>query len=223
MTDHTPDLPPDLRLLDHVVFEQDRAAFFALIDPYLGFLRRQALHELAIAEQDGELHRGEVSAADLVDEVVAAAYDRFDKRERPLERWLVSLLHETVDRRESETREATSIEDASPARDSSTEPDDEWAFDEIAFQDEVESAPFDETFADPDAVKPDAAAESNDERHWLVDQLRSFPLQMRRAFVLQALEGFRIAEISQVQHRSERSVAADIEAVRRAMRARLER
>src|SRR5262245_5677127 len=162
-------------LLEHVVLRQDRTAFFALLGPHLGVVRRHAISELIMATADGSLGSGELSPSDVVDEVVALAYDRFEHRQRPLDRWLVRLLHECVDRRASQwRREANSITEEIPASEPSIEPDNAWVLENNPFWDEPEPVQLDEATADRRAVDPSRASESDDELRWLVEQLRSF-------------------------------------------------
>ena len=76
-----------------------REDFFRLLRPLLRSLRNHARRELRGLELEGMLHRREVTVADLLDEVLTRAWQRFADRPRhlPLDLWLTDLLHETLE------------------------------------------------------------------------------------------------------------------------------
>jgi ribosomal subunit interface protein len=91
-----------------------RASFFRLLKPLLWVLRDHAARELRILELEGTLHRGEVTVADLLDEVLTLAWERFAERPRrlSLDLWLIDLLHETLEKLvKQEARPHASLKD----------------------------------------------------------------------------------------------------------------
>jgi ribosome-associated translation inhibitor RaiA/DNA-directed RNA polymerase specialized sigma24 family protein len=85
-------------LLQRDVEAGRREDFIRLLRPQLRYLRDHARRELRVLELEGPLHRREVAVADLLDEVLNRAWQRFADRPRhmPLVLWLTSLLHETL-------------------------------------------------------------------------------------------------------------------------------
>jgi DNA-directed RNA polymerase specialized sigma24 family protein len=63
--------------------------------------------------------------------------------------------------------------------------------------------------------------EAEEQRSRLSALMATLPKQQRQALVLHQLEGFDLAEIAMVQDRPEKAMAADLEAARRGLRARL--
>ena len=71
-----------------------------MLRPHLGFLRDYARREIRMLEQDGTLHRGELTVDDLLDQVMVLAYERFQDRPRqvPLDLWLTDLVQDALER-----------------------------------------------------------------------------------------------------------------------------
>ncbi|WP_428939904.1 integrase [Fontivita pretiosa] len=78
--------------------QRDRQAFGQLLLGVLRNLQDHAHHELVIAQLEGLIRPNELSVSDVLDEVVARAYERWEDRPaEPLEQWLTRLLHEVID------------------------------------------------------------------------------------------------------------------------------
>ena len=77
----------------------NRDDFFRMLRPHLGFLRDYARREIRMLEQDGTLHRGELTVDDLLDQVVILAYERFKDRPRKvsLDLWLTDLVEDALE------------------------------------------------------------------------------------------------------------------------------
>jgi DNA-directed RNA polymerase specialized sigma24 family protein len=62
-------------------------------------LKDHARRELIIAQLEGNIHPGELTVHDLLDEVILRAWDDWHNRppDLPLDRWLVGLLHDVLD------------------------------------------------------------------------------------------------------------------------------
>ena len=73
--------------------------FFRMLRPHLGFLRDYARREIRMLEQDGTLHRGELTVDDLLDQVMILAYERFKDRPRKLslDLWLTDLVQDALE------------------------------------------------------------------------------------------------------------------------------
>jgi RNA polymerase sigma factor (sigma-70 family) len=202
-----------------------REDFFRLLRPQLRVLRDQARRELRILELQGVFHRGEVTVADLLDEVLIRAWQRFADRPRhlSLDLWLTDLLHDTLEQWiKQEPRPHVSLEEKAgePRPDEAPQVGEQewWA----ALLGDVE-----ETFTLEDLIPDTKAAEVWDEleaeeqRERLLSLLGGLPASQRQAFLLYALEDYDPAEIAMLQDRPESEVKADIEAVRQMLRDRL--
>jgi ribosome-associated translation inhibitor RaiA len=77
-----------------------RQAFFELLRPMLGFLRQHAQWELDVMQADGTVPRGRVTVDDLIDDVLVMAWEHVRRRPsgKPLDLWLLDLLHEVTGR-----------------------------------------------------------------------------------------------------------------------------
>jgi DNA-directed RNA polymerase specialized sigma24 family protein len=180
----------------------DREAFFDILLPLLRQLQSHARHELTLAELDGTIPSGEITVDDLLDEVLLRAWDRWDQRARnkPLDRWLIRLLHETLEPWGFEPP------DRKPRLLRRHEPSE--TIDAIT----------------PEDVHSDSSRilEAAIQRQIIMEELSKFPRRQRQAFTFHVLEGWDIPEIAFAQDRSEDEVRADIEAVSQAIRQRLE-
>lgn len=210
-------------LLERYVSGRDRAAFFDLLRPLTGTLQDHAARELTIAQLEGAVYQREFSVADLMDEVIMRAYDGFESRPRDLslDRWLFDLLHECLDRWATESGFASSLSQELRQSDPLNQPDDTWVEENDPCWAKPERLTLEEVLPNSEAPEPWQAASAHEERHWLLSQLRSFTRDRRRAFMLNALEGWDAHEIALQQHRSENEVTSDIESVRQALCSRL--
>jgi RNA polymerase sigma factor (sigma-70 family) len=244
---------------------RDQEGFFDMLHPLMRELREHARRELIIAQLEGDIAPGQMTVGDLLDEVLLRAWERWNKRpaSRPLDRWLVGLLHEVLDERgfrppdepkpkrrrarsksgagvgagtESGSRPESIYErlrdddphaeepDVIPAEinpDSPYAAENGWAVENNPAWPFVDSLTRDDVLPSDDAIEPADAAAREEERRTILDELKKFPADHRRAFVLHVLEGWEIEEIAAAQHRPRDAVRADIDAVRRALRRRL--
>jgi DNA-directed RNA polymerase specialized sigma24 family protein/ribosome-associated translation inhibitor RaiA len=78
---------------------EHRQEFFAMWRPLLPRLGQHARHELRALEAKGLLHRGELTVADLLDEVFTDAWQKYEDRPRGvlLETWFNTLMHEAIE------------------------------------------------------------------------------------------------------------------------------
>jgi RNA polymerase sigma factor (sigma-70 family) len=197
-----------------------REDFFQLLRPMLDFLRDHARRELRILELEGVLHRNELNAADVLDEVLTRAWQRFADRPKhlALDLWLTSLLHEVLETWvKQEPRPHASLEERAPEGAGSTGEQEWWAA----------LLGYDDAFTLEDLVPGSAGTEAWDElaaeeqRRQLLALVAELPTPQRQAFLLHALEDYDLAEIAMLQDRPESQVRADIEAARKALKERL--
>jgi DNA-directed RNA polymerase specialized sigma24 family protein/ribosome-associated translation inhibitor RaiA len=197
-----------------------REDFFQLLRPLLGFLRDHARRELRILELEGVLHRNEVSAADVLDEVLSRAWEQFADRPKhlALDLWLTGLLHEVLSAWvKQEPRPHASLAERAPEGTVSGGEQEWWAA----------LLGYDDAFTLDDLVPGSAGTEVWDElageeqRRQLLALVAELPTPQRQAFLLHALEDYDPAEIAMLQDRPESQVRADIEAARKALKERL--
>jgi DNA-directed RNA polymerase specialized sigma24 family protein/ribosome-associated translation inhibitor RaiA len=227
---------PHLTLLHR---ERDRDAFFDVLQLLLRNLRDHARRELLIAQLEGDIPPGELTVSDLLDEVLLRAWDEWNDRPRhqPLDRWLVRLLHEILDERgfkppderdqsnapAAAAKQPVSLYERLREDDPRYEAENGWAIENNPYWPWVEPLTLDEVLPAEEATEPWQQLTAAEQRCLILDELNSFPREQRRAFTLHVLEGWDIVDIAMVQGRAADEVWADIEAVRRALRERLEK
>jgi RNA polymerase sigma factor (sigma-70 family) len=203
----------------------NRDDFFRRLRPHLGFLRDYARREIRMLEQDGTLHRGELTVDDLLDQVVILAYERFKDRPRKvsLDLWLTDLVDDALEQWiKQEPRPHVSLEDraekflpAEPPRDD----DDPWW---AELMDEEERLGLEDLIPDPRETAPWTNLEAEAQRDRLLGLIAKLPPERRQAFLLHALEGYATGEIAMLQDRPESEVKADIAAARQWLRKQLQ-
>jgi RNA polymerase sigma factor (sigma-70 family) len=207
-------------------FENRRTpAFFILLKPLLNSVRDHAQRELTVLELEGAIPIGEVTADDLVDDVLVAVWEAFDDRPQhaPLDVWLMGILHERLNELQQQfgdVKLSTPIEHAS-AEELDADVDDLnfWLSRALEPVEEV-------TLED---IIPDEASENwwrelvvEDQHERLMRLLQQLPKHERQAFMLSEVEGFNLSEIAFAIDRSENEIAKDVERARFALRAMLD-
>lgn len=197
-----------------------REDFFRLLQPLLGFLRDHASRELRILELEGTVPRGEVTATEVLDEVLCRAWERFAERPKHLglDLWLTDLLHEVLETWvKQESRPHVSLAEHAPEGTVSVDEQEWWAA----------LLGYDDSFTLEDLVPGSEGTEAWDElaaeeqRERLLSLVAELPNPQRQAFLLHALEDYDPAEIAMLQDRTESQVKADIAAARRTLQERL--
>lgn len=207
-------------LVDEQTIAEQKEAFFRLLQPFLGPVREHARQEIDILEIEQDLPRHEVTADDIVDDVVATAWEKFSERptDRPLDVWLLDLLHQRLDEvvhnRESvlmgQVERDPREEPLTPSED--MEEEDFWLERLFGAQD-VET--LDELIPDEKAAEAWESLSDEGRRERIRSALASLPAAMRRALVLHIMQGYDLDEIAMVQDRSVDAVREDIEAGKR--------
>jgi RNA polymerase sigma factor (sigma-70 family) len=195
-----------------------RAAFFDLLRPQLGSLHDYARRELHILELEGVLPKGECVPADLVDEVLLMAWQRFANRPRhkPLDLWLIDLLHEYLERWRQQPA-ALSLVGQDRDQGSPVEEQEWWA----SLLGDTAQVGLEELLPGSEGTEAWERLEAEEQRARLSTLMAALPKRQRQALVLHILEGLDPAEIAMVQDRPEKAVLADLEAARQALRTRM--
>jgi len=195
--------------------------FMALLRPLFGHLRDHARRELRILEIDGLLHAEQMSATDLLNEVMTRAWLRFANRPRqvPLDLWLMNVLDEALDEMiKPAPRMKKSLDQPAEQVHSADVPqvdDQEWW---------VWLLGADETVTLGDAIPSSRSAsaaerlEAEELKDCITALLGELPKARRQAFALNVLEAFELFEIAMLQNRPETEVQADIDAARNTLR-----
>lgn len=205
-------------LLERDVAQGRQQAFFDLLRPLLRPLHEHARREVRLLELEWALPKGEVTAADLVDEVLTRAWRRFAARpaRQPLDLWLIDLLYEVVEQWRKQPPPLGMIGRGDGKAGQQEEPE-WWA----QLLDEAGPLSPEDLIPGADGNETWERLGAEEQRAWVHQLLAELPVLRRQAFVLHILEGFEPMEIAMLQDRPEADVAADIEAARQVLRLRL--
>ena len=163
--------------------------------------------------------------ADVLDQVTALAWERFDKRPKhlSLDLWLTDLLHEVLEQLiKQEPRPHASLQQKAenvPPQVVPQPDEQEWWADLFG---EVERLRLEDLIPDPKVSDAWDELETREQRERLLSLLSELPTRQRQTFLLYALEDYNTAEIAMLQDRPESAVKADIEAARQFLRQHLQ-
>ena len=197
-----------------------RETFFELLRPALRSLREHARRELRLLEIEGSLPAGLYTPDDLVDEVLSLAWEQFEKRPQrmPLDLWLLSLMHDQVQRWAAEPRPVLLSEPVDAAAPAEEPEEDVWA----ALLTGEEAPTLEEEIADRHvSVAGDGEPEPPIQGR-LLELVGKLPPRQRQLLLLHVLEGYNTAELAMLFNSSERQVQAELQAARRRVRDWLE-
>lgn len=196
-------------LLAHDRSECRRDAFFELLLPMLKPLKAHARRELRLIEQQGTLHRNEITADDVIDEVLLRAWEEFDQRPHgwDIDVWLMGLVDDYFGQLQVRPKTVPLAKRLiSPP--SITDDDDSSQ----AIMTMNELLPGEEGGEQWERL---GNAEQQDRIDGVLGEM---PARQRTAFAQFYLEGFDIGEIAMIQDRPGADVKVDIEAAREALK-----
>ncbi|MGH9649369.1 MAG: sigma-70 family RNA polymerase sigma factor [Terriglobales bacterium] len=186
----------------------------AYVNANLQRLERFVERELRYRETSGQIHPGQVTREEVIDEVIATALDERQERPQPLslERWLYRLSLQAMSdlaERNEEHLPAVRLEQSARKPNVRASSDSQLQYhqpDEMLHEEDV--------IADRRVWTPEDIA-SSDEILALVEAtlVRTAP-QDREAFVLYAVEGFSVEEIAAATDRRAEQVRTSISAAR---------
>ncbi len=190
--------------------------FFAWLAPLVGTLAAHVRRELRIRELELRLNGGEADPADILDEVLLRAHDRFERRpaKLPLDLWLLQLADEVLDEWCHPLSEASLDEPVEePAEEPRESRRDSW-IEWVTAPDTIELA---DLLPDvPSADRWDSLDLEN--KQVAMDRMLSrLPRIQRQALVLHTVHGFSTSEIADFQNRPETEVLYEINDARRAL------
>lgn len=206
--------------------QQKRAAWFALVVEHLPALYRFVRHEIAHYEAEGELAPGELSAEDVVDEMLLRAQRDFVAHpvERHVRGWLVRRAREQLEadvgRLKSMHERAIPLElDTSEIPDPAAVTTDGG---DVMFYEPQELTPED-LFPEIDLpASPEQEMETKELQACVDEVLAGMPDEWRQALQLHYLDGFSAAELAEAFGRSEPETRRMLEEARRVVRRKLQ-
>jgi DNA-directed RNA polymerase specialized sigma24 family protein/ribosome-associated translation inhibitor RaiA len=185
-----------------------KESFFRTIRPLLGFLERQARNEIKIHELEGALSPEQVEPADVVNEVVVLAWEKFDqkKKDQPLDLWLFHLLHEILGRA-AQNGQFVSLDQRFPLADivSTAEPD--WFEEVLGYQEELSLA---ELLPDYDQTDSWEQLDDLDRSLHFQSVLQTLSSSQRQAYLLHTMDDYSLKEVAGIQDRDVEEVDNDI-------------
>lgn len=197
------------------------SALLEIVRPTLRSLRGHAKHELVLAQIEDRIRPGTLTVSDVLDETLSRAIENANERppEEPLDRWLIEMLHQTIDSHSGDQIADISIDDVVDKNDPRYEAENGWVIENMPLWGPPEPLTLETVLPATDAS--DGGMANDAEEQWILAQLGRFPVAQRRALALHAIEGWDYDEIAMLQHRKADEVQADIEAAQKALRERL--
>jgi DNA-directed RNA polymerase specialized sigma24 family protein/ribosome-associated translation inhibitor RaiA len=210
-----------------VPFEQTLAAVFptmvsaedvrSYVNVNLSRLERFVEREIYFREASGFVEPDSISTNEVIDETIAAALgDGADGKEKPerlaLEPWLYHLAMRALDelsRPDGTNGSAVHLEDS--ARKQNVKASDEP---ELQFHQPDEAITEETIIADARVATPEQIVGSDEMMHLIASALRDVLPVHREAFILHAIEGFGVDEISAITGAPPEAVTISISAAR---------
>lgn len=203
-------------LLSWDIKSDRKDSFFATLRPLLSFLERRARNEIKVFELEGVLSPGQIEPAELVDEVVLLAWEKFGEKpdNLSLEFWLVRLLQEVLNRVEWEYQFVSLDQKLSLAdQDITSEPD--WFEAVLGYKEEFSLA---ELVPDYDETEEWEDLDEVGRNLHFYDVIQKFPSYQRQAYLLHAVNEYSLKEVAEIQGRSLKEVESDISKSTKAMK-----
>ncbi len=183
------------------------------INANLDRLTRFVSGEIQMREANAEFTAESVSADEVIDEVVVTALSEHEKPPHmPVERWLYRLAIQAI-RRVASGNAGTDGDiklEQSVGTQNVSGTDDEF----LQYHQPEESSTRGDILADKSAADPESAAINDEFVSQLYVALQGVHADARQAFVLYALEGFTVEEISQITDREAQEVRDEINTAR---------
>ena len=199
-----------------------RSEAAASVDRELGELYNFVRREIAIAQAQGDLNRGDMTVEEIVEEVALMALEDFGERPAGLSfrSWLFQLTLDVIKRKkreiEIERRARTSFED----QNSVGKP--------VRLQDEIYDffqpdhyVRLKDLIPDGDLPTPEEALAEREVQQHINQALAQLPRRWREAFVLYSVEGLTLEEVARVTRQPVDATRRAIELARELLRAGL--
>jgi DNA-directed RNA polymerase specialized sigma24 family protein len=197
----------------------DRGSFEERLRPLLRPMYSLAVAEVESRQTAGELNSGAVDPVEVVDEIVARAYEAFRDGSVtfPLKTWLVARMTDYLDE-VSASDQANPVVNADVHLEERFEKQEPWdagspGDDKLDFDYLDESLHLEDVFPDLALTNPEEVLSAREQMRFVHQILRDLPRLKRQSFLLHA-DGFDDVEIAMVQHRPEHEIRRNIEEVR---------
>ena len=206
------------------VMEDRRESFLSLMRPLMRDVYDHARRELIILETQGSIPQNEYTAGDLLDEVLAQAWEEYKQKPEELELdvWLLNILHRKLaELVRSHKGEVSTNETVEGTRDDPYTPDSD--VDRVAFWLERIFADnrdltLGELIPDPESTAWMEAVAEEDIDATVRSALSRLPSDERQALMLHELAGYEDADIANILGVKQEDVPGLIEAAKAKLR-----
>lgn len=196
-------------------------SFLAFLAPLLRPMRRHVRRELRVMRIEGAVPEEQITPADIMDEILVRAWERFGKRpkDKSLDVWVLQLVHEALqDAIRGQIQQSLEDRVPFPYEESQEYWLNQWT-DNVGLPESTslrELLPGHPAADDWDRLDIETKSVS------LGELLSLLPWEQRQALVLSAVEGYEPATVADIQDRPIEQVEADLAAARQTLSHNLE-
>ncbi|HUG92130.1 MAG TPA: hypothetical protein VML55_14920 [Planctomycetaceae bacterium] len=196
-------------------------AFFAFLQPVVHSFRRYVDRELAVLRSEAAISGESLEAADVLDDVLLRAWERFDRRPRngKLDLWILALINESLAGCRDVPHESLEQRVPIPRPEPHESVYEETWIEQATYPEALELS---EVLAGNDGIAGWDELDLDTRQTGLVRLLGGLSPEQRHALVLSAAEGYEPAEIADLQDRTVDEVLADIALARDELRRKYE-
>lgn len=199
-----------------------RSEAAASVDRELDELYNFVRHEIAIAQAQRDLNRGDLTVEEIVDEVAVIALERFDERPTELNfrSWLLQLALDVIKGKKREIeieRRALMSFGEQNSFGAQTQPEDEI----YDFFQPDHSVRLNDLLPGVGLPTPEEALAEREFQQHIIRALAQLPRRWREAFVLYSVEGLTLEEVARVTRHPVDATRRAIELARELLRAGL--
>ncbi|MBI5151976.1 HPF/RaiA family ribosome-associated protein [Candidatus Peregrinibacteria bacterium] len=196
--------------------QEQRDRLIDIIQPHLEKLNKFIKREILLKESGDIIPENEIESESILNEVILEFYENYNPslRGKDLEQWLymvaINKIRSSIDTLKDEGLKMVPIEDGEGEK---PRVDEDFEYSEPI---EIKSM-MTEIPSNDEEIIPEKIAKKKELSRFLMDELSKIPDRKREAFVLHKLEGFLLAQISEIQHRPLKAVKSDVEEVQRVL------
>ena len=197
-----------LELLTAWHAENRSQAFLSFMAPLVTSIGPYVQRELRVREIEEQAIGEQISAADILDEMLLQSWERFSQRTTQLsfDLWLVQLADEALDRLCRHVAEESIDESSEVTDDSLSDGGDSWV-EQVSYPETIELS---ELLPDGPGIETWDSLDLDTKETHLSQLLSALDRDQRQAFVLNLAHGFSLAEIADFQNRAAAEIEDDI-------------
>lgn len=202
-----------------ILKSEHKDVFIDILSPHLEKLNKFIKREILYKELTDEIPENEIESETILNDVILEFYENYNPqlKTKDLEQWLytvaINKIRVAIDELKDEGLKMIPIEEVEAPKIKKTASDD---IDEVEkYFEEKEIASFVDNVARDDEEMPHKIASKKEMFRFLMDELGKIQDKKREAFILNKIEGFVAAQISEMQHRPLKEVKNDIEEVQK--------